>query len=126
MEHRISPAEKHFFFGYYDLQPFDSKGKYHLAHHVDFMDRLHQKDDMAEIGIIEIETRKYTPITTTKAWNFQQGAMLQWNPAKPDSEIIYNSIVDGQYVAVTENINTGKKNMQTAVLLIFQKTANTV
>ncbi len=109
MERRISPAEQHFFFGYYDLQPFDSKGKYHLAHRVDFMDRLHEKDDEAEIGIIELATRKYTPLTTTKAWNFQQGAMLQWNPAKPDSEIIYNALVDGQYVAVTEDINTGKK-----------------
>lgn len=109
MERRISPAEKHCFFGYYDLQPFDSKGKYHLAHRVDFMDRLHQEGDEAEIGIIELNTLKYTPITTTKAWNFQQGAMLQWNPAKPDSEIIYNALVDGQYVAVIEDINTGKK-----------------
>lgn len=109
MEKRISPAEQHFFFGYYDLQPFDSKGKYHLAHHVDFMDRLQEKDDEAEIGIIELDILKYSPITTTKTWNFQQGAMLQWNPAKPDSEIIYNALVDGQYVAVTENIHTGVK-----------------
>ncbi len=109
MEKRISPAEQHFFFGYYDLQPFDSNGKYHLAHHVSFMDRVHEKDDVAEIGIIELDTLKYTPITTTQAWNFQQGAMLQWNPLKPDSEIIYNALVDGEYVAVTEDINTGKK-----------------
>lgn len=109
MEKRISPAEQHFFFGYYDLQPFDTKGKYHLAHRVDFIDRLHEKDDEAEIGLIELDTLKYTPLTTTKAWNFQQGAMLQWNPANPDSEIIYNALIDGQYVAVTENINTGKK-----------------
>ena len=109
MERRISPAEQHFFFGYYDVQPFDSKGKYHLAHKVDFMDRLHEKDDEAEIGIIELDTLKYSPIATTKAWNFQQGAMLQWNPAKPDSEIIYNALIDGQYVAVTQDINTGKK-----------------
>lgn len=109
MEKRISPAEQFFFFGYYDLQPFDSEGKYHLAHHVKFMDRLHEKDDEAEIGLIELDTMKYSPITTTKAWNFQQGAMLQWNPAKPDREIIYNALVDGQYMAVTEDIHTGKK-----------------
>ena len=59
MERRISPAERHFFFGYYDVQPFDSTGKYHLAHCVNFMDRLHEKDDEAEIGIIEIATKKY-------------------------------------------------------------------
>ena len=109
MEKRISPAEQHFFFGYYDLQPFDVNGKYHLAHHVGFMDRLHEKDDEAEIGLIELDTLKYSPITTTKAWNFQQGAMLRWNPAKPDREIIYNALIDGQYVAVTEDIHTGKK-----------------
>lgn len=109
MEKRISPAEKFCFFGYYDLQPFDLNNKYHLAHRVDFMDRLHEKDDEAEIGIIELDTLKYVPIAKTKAWNFQQGAMLQWNPSKPDSEIIYNALIDGEYVAVTENINTGKK-----------------
>ena len=108
MEKRISPREQHFFFGYYDLQPFDAKGRYHLAHRVDFMDRLHGKDDEAEIGLIEIATRKYTPLAKTKAWNFQQGAMLQWNPARPDEEIIYNALIDGEYVAVTHNINSGK------------------
>ncbi len=109
MEKRISPAEQHFFFGYYDLQPFSENGKYHLAHRVDFMNRLHGAEDDAEIGLIEPDTLKYTPLTTTRAWNFQQGAMLQWNPKNPNEEIVYNALVDGQYVAVTENINTGRK-----------------
>ena len=111
MEKRISPAEQYFFFGYYDLQPFSKNGKYHLAHRVNFMNRLHGPEDEAEIGIIELDTLKYTPITKTKAWNFQQGAMLQWNPKNPDTEIIYNALVDGQYVAITEDINTGKKRI---------------
>ena len=109
MERRISPREQHFFFGYYDLQPFSKNGKYHLAHKVNFMDRLHMGDDEAEIGIIELDTLKYSPITATRAWNFQQGSMLQWNPQAPDTEIIYNALADGEYVAVTENILTGKK-----------------
>ena len=30
----------HYFFGYYDLQPFDSTERFHLMHRVPFMDRL--------------------------------------------------------------------------------------
>lgn len=35
--------------------------------------------------------------------------MLQWNPASPKDEIIYNSLTDGGYNATILNINTGKK-----------------
>ncbi len=110
---RISPADGYYFFGYYDLKAFNTSGRLHLAHKADFMDRLQVKGDKVQIGIIEIREGEYEahfePLDETLAWNFQQGAMLQWNPASPDSEIIYNSYIDGEYVAVIMNINTGMK-----------------
>jgi len=48
-------------------------------------------------------------LDVTGAWNFQQGSMLQWNPAFPEEEIIYNSISEGDYVATIMNIKNGKK-----------------
>ena len=105
---RISEEGKYFFFGYYDLQPFNQNGTLHLAHRTDFMDRLQREGDTAEVGVIETDTLKYTPIERTEAWNFQQGAMLQWNPLCED-EIIYNVLSDGEYVTCFENIKNGKK-----------------
>ena len=73
MEKRISPEGGHYFFGYYDLQPFNKSGNLHLTHKTDFMDRLQLSGDQAEVGFIELDTLKYTMVAKTKAWNFQQG-----------------------------------------------------
>ena len=46
---RISPDDGYnYFFGYYDLQPFDKSGERHLAHRVKFNDRIPVKGDIAE------------------------------------------------------------------------------
>lgn len=104
---RISPADGEYFFGYYDLQPFC--GNFHLTHKLNFTDRLHKRGDMVEVGLLDIFTAKYEKLDITGAWNFQQGAMLQWNPLEPTEEIIYNSLSDGDYGATILNINNGKK-----------------
>ncbi len=106
---RITPACEHHFFGYYDLQPFDINGKYHLTHKTDFRNRLQKRGDTCEVGLIDMSGCKYEKLEITRAWNFQQGAMLQWNPLAPDREIIYNDMVDYQHVGVVMDINTGKK-----------------
>ncbi len=106
---RITPTDGHYFFGYYDLQPFDASGRYHLTHKATFMDRLHERGDTCEIGMIDIDSGNYEYLETTRAWNFQQGAMLQWNPKAPDREIIYNDMVDYSHVGVVMDVFTGKK-----------------
>lgn len=106
---RISPADGHYFFGYYDLQPFSQNEQYYLTHKTDFYNRLQKRGDVCVLGLIHAKTGKYEKLTTTKAWNFQQGAMLQWNPTAPDSEIIYNDLTDGEVVGVIMDINTGQK-----------------
>ena len=40
----------HYFFGYYDLKA--SQGNDHLAHRVEFFDRMPTKDDVATLGIL--------------------------------------------------------------------------
>ena len=106
---RISPAEEHFFFGYYDLQPYNADQTLHLTHHTTFRNRLQDRNDSADLGVIDMATEKYEKLATTYAWNFQQGAMLQWNPQAADREIIYNDLVDGEHHGVVMDIKTGKK-----------------
>ncbi len=101
----ISPEDGHYFFGYYDLQPYDSAGKRHLCHKVQFVDRLPEADDIAELGYIDLETRKFHKIAETTAWNFQQGAMLQWYG---DDRILYNIRTEEGFKTAITHCETGE------------------
>lgn len=106
MERIITPDDGyHYFFGYYDLQPTDTTGRYHLTQRVKFMDRLPESEDIAELGAIDMETGAFAKWSETTAWNFQQGAMLRWY--KGDEHIVYN-VFDGEgYRTEIKNIVTG-------------------
>ena len=105
----ISPEDGHYFFGYYDLQPFDSTGRYHLCHRAPFEDRIPGEHDICEIGMLDITTRKFIKLAKTTAWNFQQGALLQW--FRDDDHIIYNVREAGKYCSCVMNIKTGEKRI---------------
>lgn len=106
----ISPDDGYYyFFGYYDLNAYHENGKYHLANRVKFMDRLPTKDDVCELGYIDLETKEFTKFAETTAWNFQQGALMSYNKANYD-EVFYN-VRGGEYDYQTciHNLKTGKK-----------------
>lgn len=101
----ITPNDgAHYFFGYYDMRA--TQGNRHLAHRVSFMDRIPEADDVAQVGYLEEGV--FTPFATTTAWNFQQGAMLQYHPFLTDT-VYYNVFRDGKECTVTHNYATGKK-----------------
>lgn len=108
---RLTKEPSQYFFGYYDLNSYSSNKKYHLCHKVDFASRLPKCTDICELGMIRLYDREYIKLDTTTAWNFQQGSMLQYNPAASDSEIIYNTIINGEYKSVIKNIETGEKKI---------------
>ena len=114
---RLSPKDGfHYFFGYYDNPAFCVQDKKHLCHKVNFWDRLPVKDDICELGTIDIKTGVWEKVAETSAFNFQQGAMLQWNPKNPDKEIIYNIRQGDEYRSVIHNIETGKIHTLPAAL----------
>lgn len=104
---RLTREPGHHFFGYYDLQPWSGDGLFHLCHRVAFMDRMPVPSDTAELGMVRVHDGEFLPLATTHAWNFQQGAFLQWNPAKPDEEIIFNGHVGGAWKGIVKNVRTG-------------------
>ncbi len=99
----------HYFFGYYDLNAYHENGKHHLANRVKFMDRFPTKDDICELGYIDLETGEFTKFAETTSWNFQQGALLSYNKANYD-EVFYN-VRGGEndYQTCIHNLKTGKK-----------------
>lgn len=105
---KISPDDEwYYFYGYYDNLAFHPEKPLHLCHRVPFMDRLPRKEDVCQLGVLDMNTREFTKLAETNAWNFQQGAMLMWNPANYD-EIIYNVFESGKYQAAIKNIKTGE------------------
>lgn len=108
---RITPQDGgQYFYGYYDNLAFHPSKELHLCHKVSFMNRLPNSEDTCELGVLNLKTKEYKPCAATKAWNFQQGAMLQWNPADSD-EILYNSYKDGEYYGVVKNIYSGTERI---------------
>lgn len=107
---KISPDDGYnYFFGYYDLNPYHENGKYHLANRVSFNDRLPTKNDICELGYIDLETREFTKIAETTAWNFQQGALLTYNTSNYN-EVFYN-VRGGEndFQTCIHNLKTGEK-----------------
>ncbi len=104
--------EKQHFFGYYDKCPWDKNGKYILALEADFIDRLPNANDAARIGIIDLEKNNvFRIVSQTKAWNWQQGAMLQWLGPDYERRIIFNDFQNSHFVSVVLDVHTSRKRL---------------
>jgi len=102
----------HYFFGYYDKSPLNRDNSKLLACKTSFIDRMPTKDDVLEIGYFEWQkSNKFIKVTETKAWNWQQGCMLQWLAPDYDKKIIYNDRVDNKFVTVILDIESSKKEI---------------
>ena len=95
----------HYFFAYYDMRATGDNG-YHLCHRVAFMDRLPTAEDICEIGYLK--DKQFYKIGETTAWNFQQGAMLQYHPNLANT-VYYNVCENGKFMTLTHNYETGEK-----------------
>ncbi|MFX0197403.1 MAG: hypothetical protein ACFFCW_14865 [Candidatus Hodarchaeota archaeon] len=108
----ITRVPRHHFFGYYDKCPWDASGQLVLAMEVEFNDRLPDPEDMAVIGIVDsTDKNRFHPIANTHAWNWQQGAMVQWVQSAPDRLIIYNDRAGDQFVSVLLDIQRGERRL---------------
>ena len=97
-------------FFFYQCLQFDATGRYLLGMRVYFQNRLVEPTDRAAIGYFDLKDGyKWTKIGETTAWNWQQGARLQWRP-KSD-EIVWNARSDDgkQYVCSVYDFRTGKR-----------------
>ena len=94
-----------YFFAYYDLRATDSKGQNHLCHRATFMDRDNVAEDEIELGILK--DKKFLPFAKTTAWNFQQGALLQYSRDNDDI-VYYNVRTKDDYATAIHNLKTGE------------------
>lgn len=99
-----SLGEWHYFFGYYDKCPWNARGTHMLAHRAGFVDHFPTPTDVCEIGVLDPAERSFTPLASTGAWNWQQGAQLQWINwlgDTRDERILFNSRRDDDHLETT-------------------------
>ena len=86
----ITRGPAYHWFGYYDKLQFDPSGRYGLGMEVTFEDRSPRPDDVIKVGMIDLQDHdRWIELGETRAWNWQQGCMLQWRPGS-DREVVWN------------------------------------
>ena len=111
-----TPNNEHFFSGYFNTNVINAFEDKILALRVSFIDRLPGASDFAEIGYFNFGKLKseFIVLGTTKAFNWQQGAMLQFLGPDYNQKIIYNDYDEKKekYISVIMDINGSiiKKN----------------
>ena len=97
-------------FFFYQCLQFDPTDRYILGMKVHCQNRDVVPTDRGEIGVIDLrDGYKWTRIGETTAWNWQQGARLQWRPGS--DEILWNDRSDdgAGYVCRVYNFKTGAR-----------------
>lgn len=77
----ITRAPGHHWFGYYDKLQFDPTSRYVLGMRVELEHRSPRADDVIQLGVIDLrDGDRWQDLGKSRAWNWQQGCMLQWVP----------------------------------------------
>ena len=89
----------HHFFGYYGIDAWDPSGRFHLALETDFHRRPPSPADTAAVGLVDRETGEFSKVSATRAFNLQQGSMLQWIDTGRGPELTHNDWDGGRTVS---------------------------
>ena len=107
-----TPKDNHYFFGYYDKLQINKNNDKLLILKVDFINRVPNKHDKATIGYFDLTLdNKFVELSTTNAFNWQQGFMLQWLGPDYNQKVIYNDIIDENLVSVIFDIEKSSKKI---------------
>ena len=106
---QITRGPRFHWFGYYDKLQFDASSRYVLTNQVPFEGRSPTADDEIRVGVIDTASGdSYRELGSTRAWNWQQGCMLQWIPDSRE-DVIWNDRVEGRFVSHIVNTRTNKR-----------------
>ncbi|MFN0101068.1 MAG: hypothetical protein ACKV2U_03140 [Bryobacteraceae bacterium] len=104
----LTSGPTHHFFGYYAVSPWNRAGDKMICLESTFQNRMPRPNEPAVIVEVNPTTGATKPIAETRAWNLQQGCMLNWSPTDPDA-ILYNDAEACEIVSVAHNLKTNKR-----------------
>jgi hypothetical protein len=106
---KITRGPKFHWRGYYDKFLFDPTNRYVLAHEVDFEGRSPLGGDEIRVGMVDLEAGdRWIELGRSRAWNWQQGCMLQWVPGS-QSEVIWNDRDGDHFVCRILDVKSGRQ-----------------
>lgn len=124
-------------YGYYDKLQFGPGDREILGMAVGFQGRTPAPEDTIELGVIDtVNGDAWTTIGSSRAWNWQQGCMLQWIPGE-GRRVIYNDRRESGFVSVIHDLDSGEERVLpypiyclspdgvTAVTIDFERLART-
>ncbi len=103
---QVTDGREHLFASYYGINSFSKSQRYATVLQTDVKSRIPDENDIATLGLVDLQTNEFIPVAKTAAWNFQQGCMAHWLATSPDSLIIYNDLREGKFVSVILNVHT--------------------
>lgn len=114
-----TPADANCFIGFHDIIPWSQDESTIVIHRAnpEFVD-LSSCDKPIDICLWHQQTGEIEVVDSTTAWNFQQGARLQWLPGHSDT-IAFNAIEDGRPVAVLKNVKSGQRRVLSSPIYAF-------
>lgn len=96
-------------FGYYDKLQFSPDGRFVLGMRVDFEHRSPTAEDVIEVGMVDLEEGdRWIRLGESRAWNWQQGCMLQWVPGA-ESLVLWNDRQGDRFVCHLLDVKTREK-----------------
>lgn len=105
---QITQGPRHHWFGYYDKLQFDPTSRFVLGMEVAFEHRSPRAEDVIKIGMVDLEAGdRWIELDQSRAWNWQQGCMLQWLPGSP-TKVIWNERENDRFVSRILDVETGK------------------
>jgi hypothetical protein len=106
---QLTKGPKFHWFGYYDKLEFDPTSRFVLGMEVDFEHRSPTADDVIKAGMVDTGDKdRWIELGETRAWNWQQGCMLQWLPGSKD-EVLWNDREGDRFVCHILNVRTRRK-----------------
>ena len=96
-----SGPKDHLFASYYAINSWSADGRYATVLETDLKNVLPTEKDVAVLGVVDTQdNNRFIPLTETRCWNFQEATMAHWLGTAPQTQFIFNDLVDGKFVSV--------------------------
>ena len=105
---QITKGPRFHWFGYYDKFQFSADNRFVLGNEVEFEGRSPRAEDLIRIGMVDLgDGDRWIELGSARAWNWQQGCMLQWLPGS-GTEVIWNDREGDKFVCRIMDVKTRK------------------
>jgi hypothetical protein len=120
----VTSPEQNCFIGFHDIIPWSADGRVVALQRMpaDFRD-MEDTDKAIEIALWTPETGAIEAIDTTRAWNFQQGARVQWLPGSA-SVLLFNDVIDGVPLGILRDVATGERRVLEGAIHVIDPTGS--